>query len=267
MKGLTKVLLGAAFVFGLIGGAFCIAGLCLGFGSGDFGQIVESGKSYVQEGQFLSEIRGRSGSTEKDKDFSGTYRGIEALEIDISRADCVLIPGEEDRWEVSGYDLPSGFKCTRSGDTLRIQMDGGTFFPWNFTGKTGRIEIAMPADAALDRFELDCGVGEVTMGDSMLACREADIECGVGSCSLNMDIGKELKIECGIGSVSLMLKGAEKDFACDLRCGIGEIRVGDTFYSRAEGKVKTASGRFPGKKIKAESGVGEIEIDFDETDR
>ena len=268
MKLMTKLLYGLALIFGIIGGAFCIVSLCFGFGSGEFSQIVDSGRNFFQEKRFVNEGVRLSELKNKNADFTETYQGIDKLDIDVSTAECLLVPYDGDEWIVSGYELPDNFKCKKSGSSLQIKIGDQRFMPWKLFGNKMYLEIMVPADVVLDRFKLDCGVGAVSMENGMLICKKADIECGVGSCELNMDIRDELSIECGVGDVTLLLGGEKEDFAYKLECGIGEIQLGDSTYSALGVEYKTEatsvneSGLKVNKSIKASCGVGSVTIDF-----
>ncbi len=222
MKRTTKLLLGAAFVFGVTGGAFCTASVCLGFRGSDFAQVIQSGRSY---GTSRSNSEKFSQLAAGDIEFEQSYRGIDSLTLDISEIECRLIPWEEEKWEVTGYKLPSDFKCRESGGTLKIKSGGGTFPFWHAQQETAWLEIRIPQETVVDGLHIDCGVGDILMEDGMLICREADIDCGVGNCGMRLDVQNELKIECGVGDVSLLLAGAETDFDYKLDCGVGDITV------------------------------------------
>ncbi len=223
MRGTTKLLLGAAFVFGMIGGAFCIAGFCLGYSESDFVQAVQAGGMRAARNLAGSDF---SGTTGKDVEFAQSYSGIDELVLDVSGAECRLVPWEGKEWKVTGYQLAKDFKCRESEGTLKIKCrTGSRFLFWGPQQETACLELMFPQDVPLDMLEIDSGVGDILMEDGILACGEADVDCGIGNCTLRMDVGEELKIDCGVGDVSLLLAGAETDFDYRLDCGVGDITV------------------------------------------
>ncbi len=240
MKRMTKLLLGAASVFGVVGGAFCISSFCLGFSGSDFVQVIQSGRSYATahpSGVNFSQL------TQDDIEFEQSYQGneIDELSLDISEMECRLVPWEREEWKVTGYRLPSDFKCRESGGVLKIKSGGSQFLPWNSQKENACLEILFPESAVLNGLEIDSGVGDVLMEDGVLVCGEADVDCGIGNCALRMDVRDNLKIECGVGDVSLLLAGIETDFDYKLDCGVGDITVNKGVRMQSE-NTGTAGG-------------------------
>lgn len=249
---MTKLLLVAAFVFGVIGGAFCIASFCLGFSGSDFAQVIQSGRSYATtrpSGVNFSQL------TQDDIEFEQSYRGteIDELSLDISEMECRLVPWEREEWKVTGYQLPSDFKCRESGGVLEIKSGSSRFLPWNSQKENACLEILFPENTVLNGLEIDSGVGDILMEDGILVCGEADVDCGIGNCTLRMDVQDELKIECGVGDVSLLLAGAETDFDYRLDCGVGDITVNkgiheENHHGQDNGTVQ---GEVPGTDVRS----------------
>lgn len=263
MKRMTKLLCGAALVFTIIGFAFCIASLCFGFSSGDMEQVMAAGGSQFRGiRNFLKGDGGSPSEKTEEIDFQQSYSGIKKLKIDVPVAECLLIPSADDTVQVIGYGLPSGFSCKKSGDKLHIEAPQNALDYLGFYHDTSYLEIWIPENLILDSLEVDAGVGEVTMEDGMIICREADIQCGVGSCSLNLNIRKKLELECGVGEIDLYLAGRKEDYNYRLECGIGSIEIGDDSYSELGGTQKIDHGAV--REVSAECGVGSVAVMFED---
>lgn len=264
---MTKLLLMAALCFAVIGLAFCTASLCFGFSTGEFRQVVQVGKGYLEEAGDWVGNHGKSISdmTDEGMDFSQSYTGIQKLKLDIDVAECRLIPYEGNVWQVAGYDLPSGFSCTQSGNTLKVEEKGSGIRFWNWRNEETYLDIYIPESLVIDLLDLECGVGEIMMEmeDGALICNEVDLDCGVGSCILNLDVRKKLQIDCGVGDVEVNLAGSAADFDYKLECGVGDIEVDGESYTGfgAEQKIDHGSDR----EIDIECGVGSVILCFEET--
>lgn len=264
---MTKLLLMAALCFAVIGFAFCTASLCFGFSTGEFRQIIQTGKGYLEEAGDWMEHHEKSISemTDEDMDFSKSYTGVQKLKLDIDVAECRLIPYEGKVWQVTGYDLPSGFRCTQNGNTLEIEEKGAGIKFWRWNQNGAYLEIYIPESQIIDQLDLECGVGEIMMEteDGVLICKELDLDCGVGSCILNLDIRKKMQIDCGVGDVEVNLTGSANDFDYKLECGVGDIEVDGESYAGfgAEQKINHGADR----EIDIECGVGSVIICFEES--
>lgn len=263
MKRMTKLLLGAAFVFGVLGGAFCIASFCLGFGGSDFAQVIQSGGSYAALDSSSVDF---SQLGADDIDFEQSYYGIDELDLNVSGMECRMIPWDKEEWKVAGCQLPADFKCREADGTLKIKSGGGwRFLSWGRQQETACLEIRFPQYAVLDVLEIDSGIGDILMDGGMLVCEGADIDCGVGNCTLCMDVRDELRIDCGVGDVSLLLAGSETDFDYKLDCGVGDItvekgvrmltgRAGTEGNTESTGSAETEGGAAYGEDHPAEAG-------------
>ena len=261
MKKATKILLSAALGFFILGFAFCIVSLCLGFRPIQLAEAVNSGKLTIAGPSGWTENAAKmvSGVTEEKVDFEETYSGIEKLDLEIGAAECRIIPCDGDVWTVKGSSLPSGFTCRKNKEKLKIDCSGYSWRLWNTGTGGGSVEIYVPKSELLEEVEISAGAGEIRT-DGFIRCRKLDLDCGVGSCDISADIGKKAEIKGGVGEIRLVLAGKEADFDYDISCGIGEITIGSSHYSALGGDHKTDNGS--GKGIKVECGVGSVTIDF-----
>ena len=259
MKKFTKFLCGAALIFVITGFAFCIAGLCFGFSSGDMQQVVSAGSRQLQEAKHLLSGHGSGSVSQEDVEFNDGYTGIRNLKLDAAVAECVLVPYEGEKIQVTGYHLPSGFICEKSGNTLQIRTSEDTLDYFGFRHETSYLEIQIPDDLVFDSLEIDAGVGEVSM-EGVISCRNGDVECGIGSCDLQMDVREKLELECGVGEINLLLAGEKRDYNYRLECGIGSIQIDGDAYSELGGKQKLDHGA--DRHIYVDCGIGAVTVLF-----
>lgn len=259
MKKFTKFLCGAAFLFVIAGFAFCIASLCLGFGGSDMQQIVSAGSRQFRGAQQLLNGNGSGAASQGDVEFENSYTGIQKLKLDAAVAECVLIPCDGEKIQVTGYHLPDGFVCEKSGSVLHIKTSKDALDYIGFYQETSYLEIQIPEALVFDSLEIDAGVGEVSM-DGIISCRNADVECGVGSCELQLDVRGKLELECGVGEVNLLLAGEKTDYNYHLECGIGSIQINGDIYSELGGKQKLDHGA--DRDIYVDCGIGAVTVLF-----
>ncbi len=250
MKRLTRILLKLTLLFAVIGAACCIAGFCLGFEREELADAV--GRMKMGNGIF-------SGKT---KNVSETYTDIEALKIELGAVNCRILPSEDENWKVVGENVPSEFEVKAGGGTLKISGNTHYFPGPGFIGKKGaEMRLYVPKTAVLQSVDLEVGAGEITMDNgSVVSCKKLALDCGAGSCALNLDLFGNADVECGVGKIVLNLSGEESEFDYAVECGIGSVQIGDTEYS-GFGTDKKITNRAK-KKIDAQCGIGSIRIGF-----
>lgn len=263
MKKLTKALLMAALAFGIVGAAFGIVSVCLGFTVSGFSEAVEEGDfTVVGSGKLSQEVYGFFSDMTADRiDVKQTYRNVESLDLEIGAAQCRIILWDKEIWQVVGCNVPSGFTYRMRGDKLEISCKQSWFSFWKASSDDMILELYIPKDELLDKVEIDAGAGGITVEEGFLHCKKLEVSCGVGECSIYADIEKKAEIEGGVGEVRLTLRGKETDFDYDLECGIGELILGGESFGGIGRSRKIDYDA--DKEIKVECGVGQVEILFE----
>lgn len=260
MKRSTRNLLKAVLICFVIGAAFGIAGLCTGFRAADFQTVLDGGYFTVAT-PVKEKVSGVvTEATGGRRSYNSTFSGVEKLKLDTGVADCRIIPYDGEVWKVSGSNLPSGFRCRKSGSELKIDCTNfwGLF---NFSNRHVQLDIYIPQSQEVEKLEIDAGVGDWQVGDEFLKCKNLEIDSGVGDCTIRADITGKLDIDGGVGDIHLILKGGEEDFNYDIDGGIGSLDIGDSHYSDLGNEEKIDN--HASKDIKIDSGVGEITIEFE----
>ncbi len=263
MKKSTKRILALSFFCLLIGLAFCIASFFLGLNQRILTNVVQEARLQMDEklGWFRNIGTDVSKSQDSGKEFSKTYANITELDLELGDTECTLIPWEEAEWKVEGSQLPPNFRCEQDATKLAIRCRKSTWNFWKFGNESSVLEIYVPERELLEEIRIDHGAGELLGEGGSISCKKLDVECGVGSCSLRMDIREELRIDCGVGEVAVALQGEYTDFDYNLQCGVGEITVdGESFGSiGAEKKVSHDAE----KEIRIDCGVGSVSVEFE----
>lgn len=263
MKKTTKFLLMAAFSFFIVGAAFGVVSICLGFRPDEFRAAAEDGRlRFPGSAKWTGNIRGWVSDLTTDcYDFEETYTDVEALDLEVGAADCRLILYEGDTWKVAGYQVPSRFKCRQSGKTLKIDCSKNGWGFLNFGMTNTELAIYIPRSQALRTVKLDVGVGSLETEDGVLKCDKLELDCGVGECTVRADIGQKGDIDGGVGNITLTLIGKEQDFNYDIDYGVGSVEVGKSSYSGLGGDRKIDNDA--DRDLEIDCGVGNIVIDFE----
>lgn len=72
--------------------------------------------------------------------------------------------------------------------------------------------------------ELSVGAGSLSFGAA--SCRRARFQCGMGRLSFSGSVDGEAAVDCGMGAVRLLLDGDVSEYSCDVRVGLGDVRIG-----------------------------------------
>lgn len=271
MKKSTKGYVKAAFTCTIVGAAFCIASLCMGFQPRQLQAMVESGELNIAgpDSWQKNVEEAVTDITSEGSDFSAVFSDVKSLDLESGTAICKLYLTDEEDWRVEARHVPSHFNAEKHGNTLEVECKSKRWglFNWNFlrsneSSTAPVIEIYIPRTVSLKELSIEAGVGEVTMEDGPLTCRELDVDCGVGTCTLDLDIQKKADIECGVGELNLNVVGSPEDFNYDIECGVGEIEIDGTHHSGL-GNEQTINNH-ASKSMDIECGVGSVFIEFTE---
>lgn len=262
MKKLTKALLKAAFVFLIVGAAFGVASLCLGFRPVQFQEAVEEGKfNLTASSSWVDGVR------DWIPDFSvgtvnvsRTYSGVQSLDLDVGAVDCRIVFYDGESWKVEGCDVPSSFQCDQSGEKLEISCKKNSWGIFHWGSSSAQVDVYVPSSQILDTFRADVGVGDLYTEDGVLKCSELELDCGVGDCEIRADIRNKGDIDVGVGDVYLALEGKQTDFNYDIECGIGSVVIGDDEYSDLGAKEKIDNKA--SRDLKLDCGVGDLTVEF-----
>ena len=138
--------------------------------------------------------------------------------------------------------VPSG----KDFDTVSLGVDMGT--------------IDLECDLKVQELSVEVGAGEFS-GYGNISAAYCDLQVGAGTIDIDqLDIQK-LNADCGAGEIDMVVTGKEKDYNYDLSCGMGEIDLEDSEYSRL-GIEKNISNEGARKDMVLECSMGEIDVEF-----
>lgn len=274
MKKTTKALLMGALCMLIVGSAFCITGFCFGFTFTEFAKAVEQGRLEIhipfgdieeEDGSDTGESRTESAERvvllDTDAEYSESFTGIEALDLELSVAQCTIVLWEEEEFLVQGSNLPADFQCRKDGKELEIDCGEDDWKFWeNHNGAV--LELYVPVSQCLKKVEIAAGIGEIEVQDGFLWCQKLSLDSGVGACNISVDASEKVEIEGGIGEVVLNLKGKETDFNFDLDNGVGEVVIGNSHLKELGADEWIDHGA--SKTVAIDNGIGSIMIHFSE---
>lgn len=266
MKKSTKALLMSALCMLMVGGGFCIAGMCMGFTIAEFRETVESGQMQFVPAALRQTKEQNAGETisADAMQYSKTFTNIEELELYLSVAECNLILWDKEEIVVCGDQLPEGFSCIQEGKTLLVDCEKEKWNLWTEAG-TAQLMIYLPAKTCYKNVEFCTGIGTLEVQGGFLNCQELELDSGVGQCSIQADVKKRILIDGGIGEVNLHLKGTEKEFNYELDNGVGEVVIGET-HLEGLGEDRWIDHN-ASKEVVIENGIGSVIVTFSEENK
>lgn len=243
MKRFTKILLGLASLFAIIGIISIGAAFVLGFEWNQLVEMVENGELSIQKDDF---------------EYGNHIEHGEFTNLDIEFAAGSLNIKYDDVKDVEVHqEGMKKFSSRKDGHTLKIRTGKNILS----TGSAGHVTITVPNGYVFEQVDLEIGAGQADISD--LCAKTLEIEVGAGQADLsNVDV-RYFNVSTGAGQIQAELVGNETDYSCDIECGIGEIVIGNSSY---EGLGKDAYIENPGaeRKLDIECGVGQIIIEFQE---
>ncbi|MGO5054052.1 DUF4097 family beta strand repeat-containing protein [Lachnospiraceae bacterium LCP25S3_G4] len=209
----------------------------------------------------------------EDHDMS-EYKNIKELKCNILAGSLHIIPyeGETIKIESAGdIELKS---YVEEDDTLVIRTGRKEFVSNNLKAVTVYIpskatfeEVSLEVKAGeikvdniiANNLEINVGAGTATIEDCTVD--DLDVECGMGQAVIRGVYNIEADISCGMGEVDVTTKGKNTDFNYDVKCGAGEIRIGDDIYSGIARNKTIRNGS--SKNMDIDCGMGEVSIMFE----
>ena len=223
--------------------------------------------------------------------FSETYQNVREIEIDTIASNLIIQPGED--WKVEANNLNNRFSSKLQNGTLKIEEENTWF--WNTNSVSGEIIVSVPDDTILRKLEIDAGAGKIEISNIEVEQLDIDqgagvleikngtfqrtdidggagetiikdtsfhnlkLNAGVGAISIKAEMTGKSEIECGVGDTDLTLLGKEEDYTVLAEKGLGNIQINGTNQGN---HTRYGSGE---NQIKIEGGIGNITIDFENT--
>jgi Bacterial protein of unknown function (DUF945). len=241
------------------------------------------------------------------KNFSGVYENVDSISIDSHVYSLNVVQGTN--YSVTCKNVSKYYKVDFHNGKLDLKYDrpgfssnGDIGFGWLswLTGKTtnlsnsGIVTVTIPANAKLDKFVVDAGVGSVNLNNinaeylkinagtgsingqmlqsdktridsgtgnitlSDVTFSDSQLDCGTGNVTINGSLNGESKLDGGIGNIRLSLKGSSKDYDIEADNGIGNITINGKDYHNFESNNDAEN------SLDIDGGVGNVTVDFEQ---
>lgn len=286
MKRVVKYMLILAVGFLVLGCGFTIAGAALG-GRIEQSSFLQSLQNRLLDGDFhLWTSRhaekefidmGEDQLVQEDSiDAGGKEYEVDALnnlEIDLKADELIMEEYQGKNIRISTKDMNEDDIEVSVGDEL-VKIEGARKL------RGGEVKVSYPKDMKFDNLKINVDAGEVSLKDPIqsdkleitigagelsaseqITVKETVIDVGAGAVELDKIETSYLSGNCGVGAMELTLTGKEKDYNYYLECGLGEIEIGDQYYSSIADQMEIDNGH-KDNQIALSCGLGEIEVKF-----
>mgnify|MGYP000001826752 CR=1 FL=1 len=219
---------------------------------------------------------------EPDGDSVTEYSEIQEIELDVKNLAVYVGTQNVENVVVDISNLPERYRdnIQVSGEHGRLEVsmkkNWGAYRP---QGGDAAVYISLPAGTVLEELSADVGTGflemekisvkeaeiEVGAGQGIITDLEAEklkADCGAGQLIMSGNITGDAEIDCGVGEVIYTAQGSSSDYDYEVSSQIGEVMIGDESYSGISNKMKIDNNA--GRTLKAECGIGSIEVIFTE---
>lgn len=275
MKRGWKIFWIVSAVLAGIGIVLCAASLILGFTIEGYRTAYPNGIGIIKKGYYLKFDEGASEDNEE------VFQGIRKISVDTDKVvvyvltDDTLVPGEV-RVETKKMNTLKRNHIYKDKEELKIEVERKYKVQNETKDATLYVYIAKEAntieeldakvgigalyieDIDILDMEIDASAGEAKVTD--VSVNSLDAKAGAGEIVFSGSIQGEADIECTVGRVELILKNAKEEYDYELKCGLGQVNIGEEeFGPSVNKKIYNQAG----KTIEAECGLGEIAIDFE----
>ena len=184
---------------------------------------------------------------------------IEKLNIDVVYTNLIIKTGESLKIETNN----SNIKCLENNRLLKIEEKEHN---WFWQNNEGDLIIYLPENLEFKEVEIDAGAGKISIEN--LQTQKLDLNLGAGETKIkNLTVTKDCEIESGTGVTNIEDSLINN---MDLKLGVGEVNLATLLKGKNDidagiGSLNiTLQGGKENYKMKAEKGLGQIEIDGNE---
>lgn len=283
MKKISKIVLGTAAVFGVLGCGFTVAGAAMGASVED---LKYEGSSMQKAVNGMVRI---ADHWDEDDDWderqavpsgdNGTYEfdSISSMDIELNYDELILRESEDQKITVTvDGDAVNSVRVSTEGSELQIENKDNhrpeeRTVTVTYPAGTEFTEVSIDIDAGTAALEDDLKAGEfsVSVGAGTLenygivTAGQTDIEVGVGTVELTDLDADYIEAECGVGMMSLDVASRKEDYNYRISCGMGSVLLGEDEFTGL-GSTKKVDNNSASRKMQLECGMGTLEVDFEE---
>ena len=148
-------------------------------------------------------------------------------------------------------------------EKINVELGAGTVVASELNAKTVEIDLGAGylewKSLNADSLLVDIDAGKVVVKDAKLG--DLEVDCAAGDCQVQGELQGNAEVECAAGNVSLSPVGKETEFNYDLKCTVGSIQVGDVEVSEMNETKKMDNGA--SKTMELSVSAGNIEVEFE----
>ena len=283
MKKITKAILILSLLLFLAGGGCLIAGCIMGITSGDLMNalkklpIIDFGNQLIiTEDNTIRIPSIDGGDLTADNTWNYQKEDVQNIRLEIASAN-VTIRASEDEWIYVTASDPSRINTGLINGTLTIEKDASVL-----GDDDGSVDIYLPMNCKLNRFELQAGTGNIVIdchvqadifkveagasavsAYNTITAGEVDIDLGAGKASFELVDAEDIQISNGAGQTEIGLAGQKERYHVTIDSAAGTVRYGAETFS---GVANTYSDqpKDADRSIKIESALGEVIVHFEE---
>lgn len=292
MKKFSKIVLGTAAVFGVLGCGFTVAGAAMGASVEEMKYEGSNMQKAVNRMVRMVDHWDEDDDWDDDWDDddwdekqavpsgdSGTYEfdSISSMDIELNYDELILRESEDRKITVTvDGDAADRVRVSTEGSELQIENKDnhkpeGRTVTVAYPAGTEFAEVSIDIDAGTAALEDDLKAGEfsVSVGAGTLenygivTAGQTDIEVGVGTLELADLDADYIEAECGVGMMSLDVAGRKEDYNYRISCGVGSVLLGEDEFTGL-GSTKKVDNNGASRKMQLECGMGTLEVDFEE---
>ena len=191
--------------------------------------------------------------------FEFAKNDVKNLSMDFGAAEVALIEGDKYSIETRGLQKEC-INCYLSKEGTLVVSNTRRFNLnfWSHNRRSRivpRLLVTLPKNAAVEKFRIAIGAGQLTSRTLSFKCNTGTIDVGAGNMVLNGIFGGRLDMRCGMGNLDF--KGSVSGNV-NLDCGMGNVRLdlkGDPKSYSYDAKVSLGDFCFNNEK---KSGVCKI---------
>lgn len=298
MKKFSKIVLGTAAVFGVLGCGFTVAGAAMGASVEEMkyegssvqkavNNMVRMVDHWDEDDDWEDDWNENDDWDEDDWDErqavpsgdSETYEfdGISSMDIELNYDELILRESEDQKIKVTvDGDAVDSVRVSTEGSELQIENKDnhkpeGRTVTVAYPAGTEFAEVSIDIDAGTAALEDDLKAGEfsVSVGAGTLenygivTAGQTDVEVGVGTVELTDLDADYIEAECGVGMMSLDVAGKKEDYNYRISCGVGSVLLAEDEFTGL-GATKKVENNGASRKMQLECGMGTLEVDFEE---
>ena len=292
MTKFSKIVVGTAAVFGVLGCGFTVAGAAMGASVEEMKYEGSNMQKAVNRMVRMVDHWDEDDDWDDDWDDddwdekqavpsgdSGTYEfdSISSMDIELNYDELILRESEDRKITVTvDGDAADRVRVSTEGSELQIENKD------DYRPEERTVTITYPAGTEFTEVSIDIDKGTAALEDDLKAgefsvsvgagtlenygivtAGQTDIEVGVGTLELADLDADYIEAECGVGMMSLDVAGRKEDYNYRISCGVGSVLLGEDEFTGL-GSTKKVDNNGASRKMQLECGMGTLEVDFEE---